>query len=254
MLEDVYKSFRSKADEVNWKNYNQNELFYEYIKHENDHLAEHFYAGIVCRYWGYTGRLYIQCAKHIPFEECYDILIDSINYVLRNRVWENKDSSLYGDFTAPDKAFHIALKRQRSITLSKLNASIRKSNFNTLSIDQAHEDYSDSADGLFFNLESSEYDSIRPYIMEFFDRGEIFDGLILDIICYSHYDEYSLKKIVKELKYINMGDYNYYRDVYNVDETLFKNELKNIKYLTNKYIKIKINSLLKKVRRDIVDD
>ena len=57
MLEDVYKSFRSKADEVNWKNYNQNELFYEYIKHENDHLAEHFYAGIVCRYWGYTGRL-----------------------------------------------------------------------------------------------------------------------------------------------------------------------------------------------------
>ena len=122
MLEEVYKNYRQLADEVNWKKYNQNDLFFEYIKHENDSLKDKFYAGIVCRYWGLSGRIYQQCNRHVPFEQCYDILIDAINYVLEKRVWENPESSLYEDPTGPDKAFHIALRRQRGILLSGYTA------------------------------------------------------------------------------------------------------------------------------------
>lgn len=37
----------------------------------------------------------------------------------------------------------------RGILLASLSAAKRKSNFNTLSIDEIHEKYSDAADGLF---------------------------------------------------------------------------------------------------------
>jgi hypothetical protein len=50
LLEEVYSSYKKLADEINWKEYDPNELFFEYIKNENNELGEKFYAGIVCRY------------------------------------------------------------------------------------------------------------------------------------------------------------------------------------------------------------
>ena len=104
-------------------------MFIECIKHENDQLYENFFAAIVCRFWGHSGRIYVQCNRHVPFEECYDCIINAALYVLKNRVWENVNSSLYNDPTGPDKAMHIAIKRERSIMLSRHNAKKRLSNF-----------------------------------------------------------------------------------------------------------------------------
>ena len=51
MLEDVYASYRRKADEINWKQYNQNELFFKCIENEDDPILYNaFYAGLVCRW------------------------------------------------------------------------------------------------------------------------------------------------------------------------------------------------------------
>ena len=102
MLTGVYQSYKRLAEQINWKSYSINELFFECVVHENDLLYEPFYAGIICRVWGYSGRIYTQCQRHVPFDECLDCVIDAINYVLKKRVWENKNSSLYQDPTAPD--------------------------------------------------------------------------------------------------------------------------------------------------------
>lgn len=250
MLEQIYASYRRKADEINWKDMNQNDLFYEYIKHENDPLSETYFAAIVCRFWGYAGRVYIQCNRHVTFEECHDCIIDTIRYVLDKRVWENPDSSLYGDYTAPDKAFHIALKRQRSIMLSRLNAFRRRSNFNVMSLDGAHEEFNDATDGLLFNMESSEIDKMRIFISEYFDRGNIFDGLLLDVICYNNYDRYDEKVIIRGLKELNMDYYPYYKEYYNVSEDKFREELNTIKKYSNKKLKMKLKSLLFKIEKE----
>lgn len=250
MLEQIYSSYRKKADFINWKEYDQNQLFYEYIKHENDDLAEYFFAGIVCRFWGYAGRVYVQCNRHVTFEECHDCVIDTIRYVLNKRVWENPESSLYGDYAAPDKAFHIALKRQRSIMLSRLNAYRRKSNFNTLSIDGVHEEFNDATDGLLFNMESSEIDTVRIFISEFFEKGDILSGLLLDIICYNNYDKYDEKKIVKDLKSLTNDYFDYYHDYYGVTEDDFKKSLKTIDKLSSKMLKMKLKSLLFYIRKE----
>ena len=250
MLEQIYGSYRKKADEINWKDMNQNDLFYEYIKHENDDLSETYFAAIVCRFWGYAGRIYVQCNRHVTFEECYDCVIDTIKYVIDKRVWENPSSSLYGDYTAPDKAFHIALKRQRGIMLSRLNAYRRKSNFNVLSLDGAHEEFNDATDGLLFNMESSEIDDIRIFISEYFENDEILFGLLLDIICYNNYGTYDEKAIVKNLKELTMDYYPYYKEYYNLTEEKFKSELRNIRSYSNKMLKMKLKSLLFKIRKE----
>ena len=255
MLEEVYNSYRKKAEEINWKNYTINELFFKYIEHENDVNSDCYFSGIVCRVWGYAGRIYIQCKKHIPFEECHDCVIDTIRYVLKKRVWENKDSSLFEDPAAPDKAFHIALKRQRSIMLSKFNAYRRLSNFNTLSLDGAREEFNDATDGLLFDLESSEIDKIRIFISDYFEKGDILSGLLLDIICYNNYERYSEKKILKLLREVDENYFHYYYGYYRVDKKSFLKTVREISTYSNRLLKIKLNSLLYSLKKEgLFDD
>lgn len=218
-LSSVYQSYLEKANLINWKKFNQNELFREYISHENDPSAENYFAGIVCRYWGYAGRIYRQCNKHVPFDVCYDILIDAITYVIKHRVWENPESSLYGDPAGPDKAIHIALVRQRGITLSKLTAEKRQANFNTLSIDEMYENYNDSTEGLFNIVENAA--STKPSdsdweMIEYIKSKPVKQRLILDAICFTNWK--SMNAIVKKIKKLSDKDFLYFNKVYDISK------------------------------------
>lgn len=249
MLEDVLKAYRKKAEEINWKQYNQNELFFKYIENENTDQAESFFAGIVCRYWGYSGRIWNKCQKHVPFEECYDCVIDSIKYVLEKRVWENINNSLYNDPTGPDKAMHIAMKRQMGIMLSKYNAQRRMSNFNTLSLDAAHEEFKDSAEGLLFGGVNN-FDSLKTFISEYFDNDNYLDALFLDAICYSNI-KYKPEAIIKFIKNINDNDVSYYLKTYeHIDKIKLIKLLRELKETSSNYLMIKLNSLLYKLQKE----
>lgn len=250
MLEDILRSYRKKAEEVNWKKYNKNDLFFEYIKNENNiDVAEAFFAGIVCRYWGYSGRIFNKCNKHIPFEECVDCVIDSIIYVLNKRVWENESSSLYNDPAAPDKAMHIAMKRQQAIMLSKYTATKRLSNFNTLSFDAAHEEYKDSADGLFLNDDYFKEDKMKSFINDYFINDDYLSGLFLDAICYNVI-KYNTKNIIKYIKNIDDKDLDYYLSNYDINRKKFIKLINSLKTTTNEYMTVKLNSLLYSLRKE----
>ena len=249
MLESVYKSYKKLADQIEWKKYNCNDLFFKYIEHEHDELSEKFFAGIVCRYWGYSGKLYVQCNRHVTFEQCYDTLIDTINYVLEKRVWEKPESSLYQDKAGPDKAFHMVLKRQRSILLANLNAYKRKSNFNTLSIDGAHEEYADSADGLLFDLPDSDtHQELYFDISNYFHKEDYLNGLFMDIICFGDYQPsevgFNTSKIVSLCKKLTMDDYFYYSYFYDVDKIKFRDILREIGQLSTDFLILKLKQLL----------
>lgn len=248
LLENIYNSYRELADEIDWKKYNSNDLFFGYIEHENDSLRDNFYAALVCRYWGYTGRIYLQCNRHISFDQCYDILIDTLNYVLKKRVWENPESSIYQDKTGPDKAFHLVIKRQKAILLASLTTNKRKTNFNTLSIDEIHEDYRDSADGLFSLVETSE---MFPKINDFIRSNRTsFEMVVLDKICFSEWR--TIKSIVKQMKELDGVDYEYYRDNYDILQNDFNNLVNQVKEMSNRKLMSEIKKLLYSLKSELV--
>ena len=249
MLEDVYKTYRELADEIEWKKFDQNDLFFNYLKYKdgNNVLAEKFYAALMCRYWGYTGRLYSKCNKNVPFEECYDVLVDTINYLLDKQVWNNPESSLYKDPKGPEKAFHFVLKRQLSILLSRKTTDKRKGEFKALSIDDIHEKYDDAADGLFELVPTTSESSFELY--EYINsRSNLFEKIVLDLICFS--DWASLQSIVIKLKKLGDGDFMEYRDKYNITESEYKDFENKIRSLTNKDLLIEIKKLLYLMRDD----
>ena len=85
----IYQAYKIVADKINWKEININDLFKLQIEHENDDLGEIYFAALVCRTFGYAGRIYSQCQRHVPFEECHDCIIDALKYVLAEdgQIW-----------------------------------------------------------------------------------------------------------------------------------------------------------------------
>lgn len=252
MLESVYRSYRELADHLDWKNIDCNDLFFGYIQYENElPMRDYYYAAIVCRYWGYSGRVYLQCNKHVPFEQCYDIVIDSINYVLKKRVWENSDSSLYQDNKAPDKAFHIALKRERGIVLANLNAEKRRTNFNTLSIDEMQENYKDSTDGLLFGSEADNAVGLKIFISSYINEGDIIDAIILDLICFSSIEDNFEMKISKEMLLLNENYSNYFSKTYSCTKEVIDDNIKKIKNHSMKYLRKRVKRLLYLIKKSL---
>lgn len=243
MLEDVLKSYKEVAASVDWKHLSRSQLFFEYIKHENEPISENYYAGIVCKCWGYAGRVYSQCNQHVPFEECYETLLDTINYVLEKRVWENPESSLYHDDSAPDKAFHMVLKRQRGILLANLTADKRQANFNTLSIDGAKEEYEDAAEGL-LNIGdvSSEDDMDELNLVQFIKTKTPLQILFLDQICFNSWN--TLKSVITNVKRIKQSDFDYYNRNYGLDEKQFTKALYDVIITSNQTLMSELKKLL----------
>ena len=128
--------------------------------------------------------------------------------------------------------------------LSRLNAYRRKSNFNVLSLDGAHEEFNDATDGLLFNMESSEIDKVRIFISEYFDKQDYLSGLFLDVICYNNNPLYDDKKIIKALNDLDDSYLDYYKEYYNVDHDLYIKTINKIKRMSNKSLKMKLKSLL----------
>lgn len=243
MLEDVLKSYKEVASVINWKSYSINDLFFNAVKHEKESDYVNWYAGIVCRTWGYAGRIYSQCNKHVPFDQCYDVLLEAIDYVLEKRVWENPENSLYQDPVAPDKAFHVALLRQKDILLKRLNAQKRHANFNTLSIDKAHEDYNDSAEGLLDIGDMTSEGTIDTMsLIQYIRSKEPMHILILDQICFNSW--VGLNNVVLNLRKLDINDYEYFKNTYGFDEKQFTKCLRNIKMVSKRTILSEIKKVI----------
>lgn len=252
----IYQAYKIKADTINWKNENINSLFYSQIEHENDLYGDIYYAALICRTFGYAGRIYLQCQRHISFEECCDCVVDALNYVLQKRVWENKNSSIYLDKTGPDKAFHIALKRQKSIMLARYNAYRRKSNFNTLSLDNIKEDYNDAGEGwLVDNSEIIATNNLNIIISEYFNNKQNYlNGFFLDAIINNNYNMFSEKIIINIIKKLNMKEFDYYKEKYAADKTIYAKTLYIINESSTKYLYIKLKQLLYNLKKEFKND
>ena len=248
MLEDVYKSYKQCAEVINWKQYNCNELFFKYIEHENDSLSDNFYAGIMCRYWGYTGKLYTKMNKHLSFEQCYDVVAETINYVIEKRVWGNPDSSMYQDPKGPDKAFHMVIKRQLACLMANLTAYKRKTNYNSLSIDSLYEEYNDATEGLFNIYDKSTAQQFQDIsVIQYIKSRPTIQKLILNQICFGAGNK---RNVVTNIKKLGEDDFLYFNQMYGVQKEDYHKALNEIKVCSNNRLNQEINKTLTITRKE----
>lgn len=255
MLEGVLKNYRTEAERIKWRKEDTdcNEIWYNYIKHEHDELGNAYFAGLVCRYWGYIAIIYNSCNKHVTFEQCYDVFIDAIKYTLDKRVWENPDNKLYQVYGAPNIAFTTKnWMRERGKLLKSLNTQKRVSNFNTMSLDSAHEEYNDSTDGMFFDVTSSEFDDIiMDSMISDFCKEQPIKGLILDVICNRDKLEFSEQKTINSIKKLDKSYFNNFKSKYNLTDEQINSLRLEINNLTKSQLGNKIRAVLYEVKTGV---
>lgn len=103
--------YERSADIIsNWRNIDKNELCRLYCINEHSSLGEAYLSAIICKYWNNIYKYYNQSQGYATLEDCYDIVIDAIQNILRRRPWEDEKSNLYEDKNAPDKAINRCIK------------------------------------------------------------------------------------------------------------------------------------------------
>ena len=194
--------------------------------------------------------MYSSCNQHIPFDQCYDILLEAIDYVLRKRVWENPESSLYQDPAAPDKAFHVALNRQRDIKLKSLNAQKRQVNFGTISIDAAHDEYNDAAEGL-LNIGDMTSEGVMDnmILVDYIMTKTPEQVMLLDQVCFNSWS--NLNNVITNTKKITEDDFEYYNSMYGMDKKQFTKSLRSIKMVSRNILMSELKKVLYTARREV---
>ena len=188
MLEDVKNSYIASADSVvpNWRKLSVNKLCNLYIENENDEVKKTgYFSAIVLKKWGYIGRHYNVSKKSgFTIEQCYDMILDGIMYILKKRKWLDPNNKLYGDASAPDKCLNrcISSARQRDFYLS--NRDKRRTDFGKISLDQIIENVGDHSKALKeedLGAEESNIDT-KLIILDLFEKKKVLEALILDNI------------------------------------------------------------------------
>lgn len=121
-----------------------------------------------------------QYFKLLSEEDCYDVIIQSILYVLDKKVWENPSSSLYGNKQAPEIAINMKIKSSFMNECCAKNRQKRKVNIESLSLDSLEEE---SPDGYFLPYYDKDVITnlyIKNLVKKYFGNKDYLNAFILD--------------------------------------------------------------------------
>lgn len=240
MLEEIRKNYIKEAIivEPNWQKIDVNTLCNLYVKYEKDEgKRSGYFACILLKKWGYIGRHYVDSkASGFSIDNCYDMVVDAICYILNTKSWLDPKKAVYGDPQGPDKCLNMGIWSTRRRYYYLANMDKRKCNFGKWSLDMLQENVGDHSEVLganFMQDEDSEYEiNLRFCISNLFKQNRIIEGLVIDNICND--DCFSVKKeknkkvsdVFKMSKLVN-NLYNYDSEMlkkianrYSVSETL----------------------------------
>ena len=212
MLEEYRDFYTNWANNINgWDKLSKNELCFKYIENENDaYLRDSYLAAIVSKYWGLIKQYYDQSPGVCEPEDVYGWLIDSILYALKNRRWEDKDSSIYMDKNGPDKVINRQMKCRRATFYQSINKLKRCENFGTQSLDEWVESVGDDIP-VKEQFTDEHTGHIEEFIRKKFNDKEYESAYIIDIIAFDNVynaidkttNKFSERLLVDELEHID---------------------------------------------------
>lgn len=248
MLEDVKRSYERRASTVvpNWRELDVNTLCNLYIENENNEVKKNgYFSAIVLKKWGYIGKHYINSkASGFSIEQCYDMVLDAIMYILKMRKWLDPNNKLYGDKNAPDKCLNrcIFSARQRDYYLS--NRDKRRYNYGGISLEAITDNVGDHTEVLcdeVLDQDNQDYMfvnvTLKNIINHMVSKNKILEALVLDNIanddCYTTKTETTeivTKDTVEKVK----RSHDVFKLCKLVDN-LYNYDIKTIKRICNMY-------------------
>lgn len=252
MRTDMKSIFAAKADEVpDWRDTDRNELCRLYVEHEHEKIAEAYLAAIIYKYWSRADKIYQKTSTSCNWEDCYDLLVNSILYVLRKRQWLNPKSSLYQDKNAPDRAINTNLRCLRVNHIVSTNRDKTKLNINTVSIEKLYEDNKEYVLPVYkdnYEEVTSLYETVRDCVR----KHNLLKGVIIDILANedcSYEGKLCLPKLYSKLYNIDIAYENSFKMRYDEFGESICYDFHKLKGMNHNWIKARTNEALEQLRR-----
>ena len=217
MLSEYRQLYAEDANRIkDWRKMSSQELCNGYIENElsNPAVASSYLSALIYKYWDVIPIYYNKCNMFATAEDIYDWLVDSIMYVLSQRVWTDPTSTLYKDKNGADKAIRIRLQSLRINAVVASNRDKRQLQSNAVSLDDITDDFGDFAMVRTNCICEDTYDTTKDIIKKAFDTKDYFTAFMVDGIANAHtfntvekedgiYTEFSAKRLVSHLRHID---------------------------------------------------
>lgn len=266
MLDEYKQLYKECASQLgNLKSLDRNALCKYYVDNKDtmSELDKNVYlSAIIYKFWNLISFTYNKqenSNKILTQEDCYELLISSILYVLDKAVWNNEGSSIYGDKKGPEKAVAIRIKSiARNMTHLSLSTDKKKLNSISYSLDELVEE---SSDGYFLKCEEDMYDEFsdfcKSYIKAKIKSYDYFTAIIFDLMyngdCFSE-DQVDIDcgKIFRQFKNLDLDYVNYFKNQYEVTYNEALNAVNFTKGLSSNNMKGIVDIIKEDIKKSII--
>lgn len=243
------------------KEINIDEIVERYI--ESDYTDSVLLGTLFCAAWPALEGIYYNQHSGIKLsaEECYDIFVDTFNYIIKSAPWKKKDSSLYNDKNAFVKAMKVCIKHRK---MNYVNAQFklkRVANTGAVSLDYLNDEFQE---GYFLNddyiaQEDTGYifNDIDLLIISLFKEKKYLDAYSLDVILNGNVfieEQFSIKKLRKVLRNLDEGYAIYFSNKYDLNKNEILYSYRYFKSYNNEVLNEHINNCLQNLSHsDIIN-
>lgn len=229
--------------------YNLNDIADQYLQETDSHKRDVLFSILVCGSWVALESIYFQKGNSdLSVEECYDIYIDALYYVLGKQIWHNEDSKLYQDPDAFVKAVRVSSKHLRLNYVESQFKQKRKANNYALSVESLEEDFQEGlfTEKTFIDKQLLIEEGLTDVIYKLFKKKRYLDAYILNAILFEdvfstvdYTTTFSYKKTRKSVRHL---DCKLFASRYNVSIQEVENSLKYF----NNYSNVELDRKIKK--------
>lgn len=221
-----------KASKYKLDKYSCNDIVSLYLSSSTTYDKNIYISYLVLKSWNLLQKIYyVNNTTSLSCEECYDIFIQTLSYVVSKHVWDNEESSLYQDPEAFMKAMAITIQcRKKNFVNAKFKYK-RVANNNHLSLDGLQEGYSEG----FFTPYEERYEElfeslVGERIKYYFDKKRYLASFLLEGILYNNIfdsdNRLDERKLRKYLRHIDNNFCSYFAHKYGLNEQEVLHSLK----------------------------
>lgn len=180
-MKEFKKIYLELAETVpDYKQISQVELAEKYL--EGGPQAEACLAALVVRYWNIIEKQIYKDYGLYDEKEAYDWFINSLLYTLEQKPWQDKNSSIYNDPKAIERALNTCVKCDRANWFQASNRYKRMINHNTSSLEALSEEYKDSYIPDTMIRDNTADNDYKFLVCEYYDKQQYLLSLIIDVI------------------------------------------------------------------------